>query len=253
MKQMGKIAVCLVCGLVLNTATRADDGGLANNPYASIVARNVFSLNPPQPEAPPEQADPPPKITPNGIMSIFGQLQALFKVSIPAKGGQPAKEESYILSEGQRQDDIEVVQINEKDCIVTFNNHGTVQELPLNKAAVPPPNTIIAPPGRMVPGQIPTRFGGRFGGPGAARNRALANGSAAAAAPTPESSSSTTSASSQAAPMTATEEAVLIEANRLLTQKQVDEGTFPPLPVTSLTPPDATAHGGNPLIVTPGQ
>ena len=45
---------------------------------------------------------------PNGIMSIFGQLQVLFKVAIPAKAEQPAKDESYILSEGQRQDEIEV-------------------------------------------------------------------------------------------------------------------------------------------------
>jgi hypothetical protein len=51
--------------------------------------------------------------------------------------------------------------------------------------------------------------------------------------------------------MTPEEQAIMIEANRVLTQKQVDEGTYPPLPPTVLTPPDATAHNGMPLIATP--
>ena len=52
---------------------------------------------------------------PNGIMSISGQLQALYKVAVIAKAEEPAKDESYILSEGQRQDEIEVIHINDKD------------------------------------------------------------------------------------------------------------------------------------------
>ena len=67
-------------------------------------------------------------------MSIFGQLQVLFKVAGTAKPGQPAKDEFYILSEGQRQDEIEVIHIDEKASLVTFNNHGTVQEIPLANA-----------------------------------------------------------------------------------------------------------------------
>ena len=142
MKRLGKIVVCLAGGLVLNAGARADDVVLPNNPYAPIVVRNVFGLNPPQPVDPnATQADPPPKITPNGIMSIFGQLQVLFKVAGTAKPGQPAKDESYILSEGQRQDEIEVIQIDEKASLVTFNNHGTVQEIPLAKANAPAVNT----------------------------------------------------------------------------------------------------------------
>jgi hypothetical protein len=107
-----------------------------DNPYAPIVTRNVFSINPPAPVDPNQQpAVPPPKITPNGIMSVFGHLQALFKVAIPARPNQPARDQSYILGEGQAQDDIEVTKIDEKAGLVTFNNHGTVQELPLVSAA----------------------------------------------------------------------------------------------------------------------
>ena len=63
-------------------------------------------------------------------MTIFGTNQVLFKVSmtLPAK---PAIEKSYILSEGQIQDGIEVLKISEKRRIVTFNNHGVIQTIPL--------------------------------------------------------------------------------------------------------------------------
>src|SRR5208283_1188296 len=67
MKRLVKIAVCLASGLVLNAGARADDGGLPDNPYAPIAVRNVFSLNPPEAVDAASQAEPPPKITPNGI------------------------------------------------------------------------------------------------------------------------------------------------------------------------------------------
>jgi hypothetical protein len=121
-------------------------------------------------------------------MSIFGRLQVLFKTAGTAKPGQPAKDEFYILSEGQRQDEIEVIRIDEKASLVTFNNHGTVQELPLVKANAPVVNTPIAAQGGPVPTRNFTapngensgrgRFGSRpAGGPGAARNRGTENGS----------------------------------------------------------------------------
>jgi hypothetical protein len=118
--------------LALVTAARADEAA-SDNPYGAIVSRNVFGLvpiptNPPADTTPPV---PPLKITPNGIMDIFGSLQALFKVAEPAKAGQPAHDESYVLGEGESQDDIEVTKIDKVAGVVTFNNHGVVQELPL--------------------------------------------------------------------------------------------------------------------------
>jgi hypothetical protein len=146
MNVVGKISLGLAAALVLNQAVRADDAApasqdaaavspAAGQPYGTIVMRNVFGLVPiPPPPPPPDTTpppDPPPKITANGIMSIFGQLQALFKVTLPPKPGQQPKETSYMLSEGQRQDDIEVEKINEKAATITFNNHGTEQDIPL--------------------------------------------------------------------------------------------------------------------------
>jgi hypothetical protein len=113
------------------------DSNPSDNPYATIVARNIFGLvpipPPPPPPAPP--VDAPPKITANGIMNVFGELEALFKVSTPAKGSTPAKDQSYMLSQGQRQDDVEVVKIDEPNGTITFDNHGTTQEIPLVPAA----------------------------------------------------------------------------------------------------------------------
>src|SRR5471032_2440139 len=128
MKRCGKIAICLAGALTLNAGLRADDVALADNPYATIVARNIFSLNPPPPPVDPNAnapVEPAVKITPNGIMSIFGQLQVLFKAS---GGGKPG-DQSYILGEGQMDDEIEVVKIDEKNSLVTFKNHGLLQTL----------------------------------------------------------------------------------------------------------------------------
>ena len=134
--RVGKFCICLAGVLALNAGLRAADLVSPDNPYAPIVTRNVFDINPPPPVDPSTlNAEPPPKITPNGTMSVFGHVQVLFKVSIPAKPGQPAKDESYMLGEGQAQDDIEVTKIYEKAGLVTFNNHGTVQQLALVNAS----------------------------------------------------------------------------------------------------------------------
>ncbi len=106
-------------------------------------------------------AVPPPKITPNGIMTIFGKLQVLFKVAGPAKPGQPPKDESYVMCEGDRQDDIEVQKIDENSATITFNNHGVVQELALVAGtatggdAAPAPAGFLPPPGIPMPRVAP--------------------------------------------------------------------------------------------------
>lgn len=164
MKRAGTIALCLVSGLTLGVSLRAEDAALPGNPYAVVVARNIFGLNPP-PVVDPNAVvvEPPVKIIPNGIMSIFGNLQVLFKVA--AKPG--GKDASYILMEGQRQDEIEVTKINEKAGIVTFNNHGIVQELPLVVTA-PTPTPSQPTGGRpgmptIAPGIAPGAVGGNPG------------------------------------------------------------------------------------------
>jgi len=146
--------------LALVLSTRADeDQAAAANPYAGIVERNMFALvpiptNPPVDPTPP---DPPIKITPNGIMDVFGQLEVIFKAAMPAKGKEAAHDQSYVMAEGERQDDIEVVKIDNKTAVITFINHGIKQDLAL--ADTPNITAPAASPGGGVP--MP-----RGGGPG---------------------------------------------------------------------------------------
>jgi len=266
MKRLGKIVVCLASGLVLNAGARAADGVLPNNPYAPIAVRNVFGLNPPLPVDPnATQTDPPPKITPNGIMSIFGQLQVLFKVAGTAKPGQPAKDDFYILSEGQRQDEIEVTHIDEQAGLVTFNNHGTVQELPLVKANPPAVSTPMAAQGgpgptRNLPapngensgrGRVGDRSGDRSGdrfggGPGAARNRGTGNGSPLTTVP-PSAGYSSQQQTQNTPQNTLSPEAqvILMEAQRAQWQQEGNPAAAI-IPPTVLTPRNSA--GGVPPI-----
>jgi hypothetical protein len=255
MKRAGKIAICLAGGLVLNAGLRADDGVLANNPYAPIVIRNVFGLNPPTPPAAPVKQDVPlPKITPNGIMSILGRLQVLFKVDTVATPGKPSVEESYILTEGQRQDDIEIVKINEKAAMVTFNNNGVIQEIGLNNSANPPPAaTTMSPYPRNRFGH--NRFGGQSGNGGwnnAPPGPTFGVYSPPASQPPVDQppvnqQPNYQQPANQLPEITPEQQVIAIEANRIVTQQQVEDGTLPPLPITEMTPSDATAAGGRPL------
>ena len=131
----GLVTAVGLCGQPLRAGVPA-----ADNPYSPIVQRNVFGLVPipTNPPVDPSAANPPPKITPNGIMTLFGKLQVLFKVAVPAKPGQPAKDESYTLGEGERQDDITVQKIDEASATITFDNHGTIQPLPLVASTAAP-------------------------------------------------------------------------------------------------------------------
>jgi hypothetical protein len=109
------------------------DSVQTDTPYGSIAVRNVFGLNPPPPpqQAPDPNAIPPPKITLTGITTIFGPAEALYKVAGYAKNGKQVPDQSYILTEGEEQDDVEVTAIDTQKDTVTFNNHGHEQVIPL--------------------------------------------------------------------------------------------------------------------------
>jgi hypothetical protein len=147
----------LVLGSVaLAAGTPALVGDARGNPYQGIVDRNVFNLKPlPRPEdnLPPPEA--PPKITLTGFTTILGDKRVLFKVQTAAKPPEKPKEESFILTEGQRDADIEVLEIDENAGVAKFNNHGTIQTLDLvndgAKPAAAPPPVPIPPTARLNP------------------------------------------------------------------------------------------------------
>jgi len=165
MKCIRKIAGYLAAGVVAHASLQAADAVLPDNPYTAIPDRNVFGLNPIVVADTSNAPEPPVKITANGIMSIFGKLQVLFKTSGggPAKPGQPAKDQSYVLSIGQRQDDIEVIKIDEKNGLVTFNNHGLMQDLTLTPIAATPAPAVM--PGAVNPNPASAAPGLGFSNP----------------------------------------------------------------------------------------
>ena len=111
--------------------------GAESNPYQGIVDRNVFGLKPPPPPPDPEaNKPPPPKIFLTGITTILGNKRALLKTTPPAKPGEPAKEQTFTIGEGQRDGDIEVLEINEKAGTVKVNDYGTITTLDFDKDGV---------------------------------------------------------------------------------------------------------------------
>ena len=140
----------LICGVLCASAAEPASAA-ADNPYRGIVERNVFNLRPPPPprtNAPPKA--PPPKITLNGITTIFGDKRALFTVDERPKPGQKPEQKSCILTEGQRDGGVEVLAIDETAGTVKVNNHGTVQVLDFENNGAKIPTGPITLPGLMA-------------------------------------------------------------------------------------------------------
>ena len=147
----GGLAVCIAA----NAVTTEDSSA---NPYQSIIDRNVFSLKPPPPPPDPSETTKPTalKITLTGITTILGNKRVLMKTAPPpGKPGETPKEQYYILTEGQREGEIEVVSIDEKAGSVKVKNAGTDQTLTFEKdgAKLPATQPPAAAPG--APGAVP--------------------------------------------------------------------------------------------------
>lgn len=135
MKFRASISLCILGGVPLCDSGQAATAEASNNPYSYIAATNVFRLKPPAESTPPEKlpTPPPPIITLQGITTIFGYCEVLFKVTAPASGAQAAKAEFFVLREGQREGAVEVVSINVLSSTATFRNHGVQQVVALGK------------------------------------------------------------------------------------------------------------------------
>ena len=218
------------------------------NPYAdTIVGRNVFSLKTPPPPPNPEdlvKKDPPPKILLQGLTTILGRRQVLFKVQVPAKPGQPAKEESFVSAEKERYGEIEVLEIDENAGVVKFDNHGTVESLNMKDhvakapASAPPPPLGLPQPGRpTLPGvppptasvnPAPSGSSGvtTFGGSREIPTRALRTSNATVGG-VPGAASGQEQVVPQLDPEST---AIIYEANRLRNEELTKAGLRPKLP-----------------------
>jgi hypothetical protein len=176
MTNSAKLLLCALSALVFWMGTHAiateTSGG---NPYQAIVDRNVFGLKPPAPPPNPEaNKPPPPKITLTGIYTMGGTKRVLMKVQMPAKPPEPAKEVPLTLSEGQREGDVEVLEIDAIARTAKVNNFGTITSLDFTNNGA----KIAAGP---APGGAPNPAGA---GPGFAPPNPFAPGGASKGIPT---------------------------------------------------------------------
>ncbi len=145
--------LALLCASAGQLAAQSE----GENPYQSIVDRTVFALKPPpDPESLKPPPPPPPPIELQGISVLFGRKRVLFTVTVPgSKPGEPPKRTALILAEGERQEDVEVLEIDERTGTVKFNNHGQEDIKTLEKdsskiAAAPPPRPQPGAPAPAV-------------------------------------------------------------------------------------------------------
>ncbi len=153
MKTGEKALACLLSGAVLCGGSAM--AVPADNPYQGIVERNVFGLKPPPPPPDPAEANKPQpaNITLTGITTILGNKRVLMKTAPkPGKPGEAPKEMSYILTEGQRDGDIEVLSIDEVAGAVKIRNAGEEMTLTFEKNGAKLPSTPAPGP---VPGAPP--------------------------------------------------------------------------------------------------
>jgi hypothetical protein len=159
MRRSAKILIYAASGFGLISAANATVNEAENKSYQVIVQRNVFDLHAPAAKLDPE---PPAPLAANikltGVATILGFRQALLLVQEPSVPGKPpAKEESYILNEGQRQGPIHLLEVNEKAGTVKIDNDGKISVIalevpkPVNSASLAPPNQGFLPGPRTPP------------------------------------------------------------------------------------------------------
>ena len=268
-------ALGCACAALVFCSAGAVTTDLGSNPYQGIVDRNVFGLkDPPPPPPPPENAKPAgPPLTLLGVMNILGKRTACIGFSAPAKPNEPPKPTTLMLTEGQREGDIEVLQVDLDNRSAKVSNFGAITNLTFDKngvkgssgssapapaiASIPAPNSgaTFTPGGSSFPGVkgIPPRMI-RTGQPG----EGAPGGSSPAAVFTPGSTVGTqaggvafTPGATPAPPdpnhdnLTPEQREVLLEANHLADLQKGDPkaSVYPPSylnPTRNLTPSQGT-------------
>lgn len=129
------------------------------NPYETIVDRNPFALRPPPvvTDAPPPGPPPTPPATVEitGITSVFQKHKVLLEIT-PGPGKPVVRR---ILTEGEREDTVEVVSINVEKNEVVIRNSGVTTNMSLKKpsavAAAAAPAGAPPTPAHMKAGMNP--------------------------------------------------------------------------------------------------
>jgi hypothetical protein len=157
MRHIVKLPPGLLVALALSLGAGTLVAETAGNPYLGIAGSNISRLQPPQRVVPGLPPPPLARIKAVGITTILGDKLALLKVYLPAIPPEPAKEISCILTIGQREGPVEVLEIDEMAGSVKVSNSGTVTVLTLEKG-IPNPKYPSLPP---EPPPLPTQAASR--------------------------------------------------------------------------------------------
>lgn len=135
-----QVSVVVMCAFTIKSFALT-----AETPYQPIVERNVFALRPPTlpSVAVPENAAPPPNVELRGISTLFGRPQVLLTIKTPAKPPESPKDQSVILDVGQREGDVEVLEINPSVGAVRLRNQGKEISLTLAENAIKPTASAV--------------------------------------------------------------------------------------------------------------
>jgi len=275
LRRYPKTLAYILAGLSLAAAARALVTSSSSDPYQAIPERNLFGLKPPPQITNESPATQLAKIVLTGITTILGDKRALMKLLPPiGKPGDPANEQSLILSEGQRDGKIEVLAIDENAGSVKVNNCGTVVTLTFEKdgARLPDMTPPVGLPSATQPSSVPGAshsFGHPANGPPSAdrrlktfamRNVRLPGPSESGepptaagpvfiptagemAAPLRRAATGAASAQDRAQEVTPEAQTIMLELQRQANQQNA---SFPPLPPTAITPEPPTPAAQSP-------
>jgi hypothetical protein len=157
MRHCAKLPAWLLVALGLGLGARSLVAETSGSPYLGIAGSNVFRLKPPQPQRMELPPAPLARVKVVGITTFPGDKRALLKVYLPAIPPEPAKEVSCILTVGQREGPIEVLEIAERAGSVTVNNAGTVMVLRLEQDGPQAQGPSLPPPPTPLPMQAASR------------------------------------------------------------------------------------------------
>jgi len=147
MRRLIKPTASLLIALVLALGAETLVSDTSVHPYLGIAGSNIFHLKPPQPQPTVLPVVPLPRVKLVGI-TTFGKPRALLKVYLPAAPPEPARELSCILTVGQREGPVELLEVDELGGRATVRNSGTEMLLTLEneKSAPQKPSLPPAPP-----------------------------------------------------------------------------------------------------------
>jgi hypothetical protein len=153
MKCVNKRPVLLWAALVMSLSTACSVAETSAHPYWGIARSNSFRLKPPQRPSTEMPPVPLPKVKLVGI-TTFGDSYALLKIYLPALPSEPARELSCVLTVGQREGPIELLEVEAQAAKVKVRNSGTVMVLTLEYEK--PPGSIPVQPSVLASPPIPS-------------------------------------------------------------------------------------------------